>query len=268
MNILKEILCEHLLCRKQLLKLAKVEIVKTYKGAVLGWAWALIRPAITIFVYWFAFSIGLRAGKDVEGFPYFFWLISGMIPWFFMRDAFTSGASSLRRHTYLINKIKFPICTIPTFVNLSLLLVNMLLIAIMIVLFAIFGYPPTIYHLQIPIYILMMFLFFNAWGLFAGMLGAMSRDFLNLIKSLSMALFWLSGIMYTVERISVAWLRDIMLFNPITIVVNGFRNSMIYKEWIWENPIEIRNFVITYAIMIILALWAYRKLRKDVPDVL
>ena len=144
----------------------------------------------------------------------------------------------------------------------------MLLIAIMIVLFAIFGYPPTIYYLQIPIYILMMFLFFNAWGLFAGMLGAMSRDFLNLIKSLSMALFWLSGIMYTVERISVAWLRDIMLFNPITIVVNGFRNSMIYKEWIWENPIEIRNFVITYAIMIILALWAYRKLRKDVPDVL
>lgn len=268
MNTLREILKEHYVYRGQIIKLAKAEISKTYKGAVLGWSWAIIRPAITIFVYWFAFSIGLRVRSSVEGYPYFLWLIAGMIPWFFMRDAFTGGASSLRRHTYLITKIKFPVSTIPSFVNLSLLIVNLFLTGIMLLLFIVLGYEPSVYWLQIPIYIFMMLIFFNAWGLFAGTLGAMSRDFLNLIKSLSMALFWLSGIMYSVENIPVDWIKTIMLFNPITVVVNGFRNSMIYHEWIWENPVELRNFVLVYVVMVLLAVWAYKKLRKDIPDVL
>lgn len=268
MNALKEICIDHFYYRKQLWQLSKSELKKKYKGSLLGWLWIVIKPAITIFVYWFAFSIGLRKGGDVDGYPYFLWLLSGMIPWFYMRDAFIGGVSSLRRYTYLITKIKFPISTIPTFVNMALLIINILLIGIMIIIFMAFGYYPDIYYIQIPIYFMMMAVFFSLWGLFSGILGAVSRDFSNLIKSLSMALFWLSGIMYNVDKISVEWIKDIMLFNPITIVVNGFRNSLIYKNWIWENPIEIRNFFIVTAIMMLLSVWVYRKLRKDVPDVL
>lgn len=268
MRTLKNICKEHYLYRKQLFQLAKSEIKKTYKGSFLGWLWVVIKPAITIFVYWFAFSIGLRAGGDKDGYPYFLWLLAGMIPWFYMRDSFTSGVSSLRRYTYLITKIKFPISTIPTFVNVALLITNALLIGIMIIIFMLCGYFPNIYYLQLPIYFLMMAGVFTMWGLFSGMLGAVSRDFANLIKSLTMALFWLSGIMYSVDKIKVEWVKDIMLFNPITIVVNGFRNSLIYKEWIWENPAELRNFLIVFFVMTVLAVWVYKKLRKDVPDVL
>ena len=50
----------------------RADLVKTYRGAALGWAWAIIKPAVTIFVYWFAFEIGLRAGKDVNRFPILF----------------------------------------------------------------------------------------------------------------------------------------------------------------------------------------------------
>ena len=59
-----------------------------------------------------------------------------------------------------------------------------------------------------------------------------------------------------------------MLFNPITIIVNGFRNALIYKQWPWESPIELVNYLIVYAVMVVLSLWAYKKLRKDIPDVL
>ena len=64
--ILGNILKEHKTYRQQILKLAKADLVKTYRGAALGWSWAIIKPAVTIFVYWFAFAIGLRAGKDVN----------------------------------------------------------------------------------------------------------------------------------------------------------------------------------------------------------
>ena len=50
----------HLTFKKQLVVLAKADVVKTYRGASLGWLWALIKPSITIFVYFFAFSIGIK----------------------------------------------------------------------------------------------------------------------------------------------------------------------------------------------------------------
>lgn len=64
--ILGDIIKDHITYKQQILKLAKADLVKTYRGAALGWAWAIIKPAVTIFVYWFAFTVGLRAGKDVN----------------------------------------------------------------------------------------------------------------------------------------------------------------------------------------------------------
>ena len=267
MSTLKEILKDHIDYRKQLVKLAKSDVKKA-NGGVLGMGWALIRPAILIFVFWFAFSFGLRQGGDVEGYPFFLWLIAGMIPWFYMRDMITGGAGAIRRYKFLVTKIKFPTSTIPTFVSMGNLAVHCGLLVIVMAIFVGFGYMPTIYYLQIPFYMLLMFLFFTAWGLFAGVIAAISRDFLNLVKSLVQALFWMSGILYDAASIEQEWIRSILLFNPITIVVNGYRNSFIYHRWFWEDWQQLVNFAIVYAVMGLLAVWAYRKLRKDIPDVL
>ncbi|MEG1469432.1 MAG: ABC transporter permease [Anaerovoracaceae bacterium] len=268
MKTIIEILKEHFEYRSQLLKLARADMNKTYRGSVLGWSWALIRPAVTIFVFWFAFSVGLRHGKDVSGYPFFLWLIAGMIPWFYMRDMITGGANSIRRYTYLVTKIKFPIATIPTFVSLSLMAVHIGLLLVMIALFVAFGFPPDIYYLQLPLYMIMMYVFFTIWGLFAGVLSAMSRDFLNLVKSLVTALFWLSGILYNAQSIEIHWIKTILLFNPVTLIANGYRNVFIEKVWFWQEPRELVNFALVTLVMLILAIWAYKKLRKDIPDVL
>lgn len=66
MKVLAEIIKDHIEYMQQIFKLAKADLVKTYRGAALGWAWAIIKPAVTIFVYWFTFEIGLRAGRDVN----------------------------------------------------------------------------------------------------------------------------------------------------------------------------------------------------------
>ena len=78
----------------------------------------------------------------------------------------------------------------------------------------------------------------------------------------------MSGILYDAASIEQEWIRSILLFNPITIVVNGYRNSFIYHRWFWEDWQQLVNFAIVYAVMGLLAVWAYRKLRKDIPDVL
>lgn len=268
MSTISKIIKEHYEWRSQIFKLAKADIVKTYSGSALGWAWAIVKPTITILVFWFAFSIGLRMGGEIEGYPFILWLIAGLVPWFFMSDMIVQGARSIRKYKYLVTKMKFPVATIPTFVSLAKLAVHLCLMVIVIVVFAVYGRFPDIYMLQLPFYMLCMLLFFMAWSLFSAMLSSMSKDFLNLIRSTTTALFWLSGIMWDVHRIEFEWLKQILLFNPITYVASGYRNVFIYKTWFFEEPMSLLCYGATLVVMTILAIWSYRKLIREIPDVL
>ena len=79
--------------RKQIGRLALFDLVKKSRGAVLGWAWFFIKPAMYIFCFWFALEIGLRAGNSDAGAPpYILWLCAGLIPWFFMQDMLGAGS--------------------------------------------------------------------------------------------------------------------------------------------------------------------------------
>lgn len=268
MNTAKEIIKLNNKYRKQLPGLAWMEVKKQYKGSALSWVWGIIRPAILIFTFWFAITMGLRSGKPHNGYPFFLWLIAGMIPWYYMRDMISPGANCISRHAYLVTKIKFPVAVIPTFQSISYLMVNLVLTTIMIVIFALFGYAPDIYMLQLVFYYGLMFLFFTAWSLFASLMTIVSRDFLNLIRSLTQPLFWLSGILYDASTIEIGWIRTLLLFNPVTLMANGFRNSLVYHRWFWEVPGELRNFVLVYILVAVLAIVTYKKLKKVIPDIL
>lgn len=262
------IIKDHVAYRQQIFKLAKADLVKTYRGAALGWAWAIIKPAVTIFVYWFAFEIGLRAGKDVNGYPFFLWLIAGLIPWFYINDMLTQGTDSIRKYSYLVTKMKFPVSTIPTFVSISKLMIHLILLAIVIVIFMAMGYKIDVYILQLPFFILLNFIFFTAFSLFASLLASMSKDFANLVKSFITAVFWLSGVLWNVNTLKVGWLKKLLMLNPVTYIVEGYRNCFINKVWFWEEPKKLMYFAIVLVVMLLMALWAYRKLRREIPDVL
>ena len=144
----------------------------------------------------------------------------------------------------------------------------MFLVVLMLMYFFLSGKGPDVYWLQLPLYILMSFAFFTSWSLFGGLLSAMSKDFLQLIKSVTIAFFWLSGIIFDINRVTNPVMQKALMANPITIIVNGFRNSLIYKKWFWQDWGELIIFAIVYAIMICFSVFVYKKLKNDVPDVL
>lgn len=268
MKTIASIIKEHIEWRSQIFKLAKADIIKTYSGAALGWFWALVKPTITIFVFWFAFSVGLRQGGDIAGYPFILWLIAGIVPWFYMSEMITQGTGAIRRYKYLVTKMKFPVSTIPTFVGLSKLSIHLCLMVIVVALFLICGYLPDIYYLQLPFYMLCMVLFFILWALFSSMLAAMSNDFLNLVKSLTTAIFWMSGILWDVNTISNPWLQLVLKFNPVTFIATGYRNVFIYKEWFWQDAEGLVIFGVMLVLMTMAAVWSYKKLIREIPDVL
>ena len=204
----------------------------------------------------------------LTGYPFFLWLIAGVVPWFYISDMLTAGTDTIRKYSYLVTKMKFPVSTIPTFVSISKFIVHLALVFIMILIFVFLGYMPTIYILQLPFYMLLMFIFFTIWSLFASLLSSMSKDFGNLVKSMVTAVFWLSGILWNPETIKIEWIKKILMLNPVTFLTTGFRNCFINHTWFWEQPKRLMYFIIITAIMLILAMWTYKKLRKEIPDVL
>ncbi|HEY5432169.1 MAG TPA: ABC transporter permease [Coriobacteriia bacterium] len=259
---------EHRQFWKQIFQLAAADLVKTYRGSALGWLWALIKPSVTIFVYWFAFAIGLRASKSVNGFPFSLWLIAGILPWFYISEMLTQGTTTLKRYSYLVTKIKFPVSTIATFVSLSKFYVHLALSAIVIVIFIVFGYPVDVYYLQLPLYMALMFAFFTVWSMFAAPLSAISKDFANVVSSFVMAIFWMSGVMWDVNQIKNPWLSRLLLFNPVTFIATGYRNVFIYKRWFFQDSFALMAFGVTFTAMVLLTLFTYHRLRRDIADVL
>lgn len=267
-NAVTQIAREHSEYRVQIGQLAWVDIIKTYRGSALGWMWAVIKPSVTIFVFWFAFSVGLRQGDPIQGYPFFLWLIAGLVPWFFMSEMITQGSKSLIRYNYLVTKIKFPVSTIPTFVSLSHFYVHLALVGFVTFLFVLFGFPLDIYYLQLPFYLVMNLLFFAAWALFSSPLTAVSKDFANVVTSFVTAVFWMSGILWDVNNIEQPVLRRVLMFNPVTFMATGYRNVFVYKQWFWEDGFALFAFGTMLITMLLLALYTYQKLRRDIADVL
>ena len=79
--------------RKLVLSLAKNDFKTKYAGSYLGIVWAFIQPIVTILVYWFVFSVGLKAGT-VSDYPFVLYLVSGIVPWFFFQDALNCGTNA------------------------------------------------------------------------------------------------------------------------------------------------------------------------------
>lgn len=253
---------------KQTIKLSVSDLLKTYKGAALGPLWAVIKPSFLIFMYWFAFNFGLRKAGDVSGHPFVLWLIVGNAPWVYISEIIGSGAGSIRSNRHFVTKMPFPMSTIMTFVSLSRLYVHIMLLVIVVLIVLVNGYKVDIYWLQLLYYMPMMFLYFTALSWVTAPLSAISKDFLNLVKSIITGLFWASGIIWNPYTMKQGVAQAIVFMNPINYFVNGYRNVFLYKRWFFETRFETISFFVLLTITMIIGSRVFLKLKNDIPDVL
>ena len=143
--------------RKLVLSLAKNDFKTKYAGSYLGIVWAFIQPIVTILVYWFVFSVGLKAGT-VSDYPFVLYLVSGIVPWFFFQDALNGGTNALIEYNYLVKKVVFKISILPIVKIISALFVHVFFVVFALILCACYGYTPSLYTLQIIYYSICTFL--------------------------------------------------------------------------------------------------------------
>lgn len=271
---LGEIIKEHKGFGKQIFKLAKTELIKTYKGSALGPLWAVVKPSFQLFVYWFAFSVGIKkAGEVVVAingtelhFTRFLFMLVGLVPWFYISESINQGSKVIRTHKQFVTKVNFPVSTIMTYTALSRLFIHIILSFIMYVI-VFFAWGPSWYNLQVFFYMPIMFLFFVFLSWSTAPMSAFSPDFENAVSSFMTGVFWLSGIIYNSYDLPQP-LDTIMLFNPVNFFVNGYRNCFLYNRPFFEYKTELVIFLAEFVVVFFLGVFNYNRLRKKIPDVL
>ena len=268
--VLCDLLKDKWLWRKQIINLAVFDLRKKSRGAVLGPLWFFAKPAVYICVFWFALEMGLKAGSSdgASDAPYILWLMAGLIPWFYMQDLLNQGSDVFHRYSYLVNKIKFPLAGIPSIFNISTFIVQLGLVVALLIAFLLCGQTIDVYLLQLPVAMILMVIFFDMFSLVTSLLSAMSKDFLNLIKTLSTPLFWLSGIIFNVYALGIDWLETILMFNPVTFFASMYRCAVYEKTWIWDKPEALMGMLVVFLITAVVTVVIYRRTREEVPDVL
>ena len=231
-----------------LMRIAKYDYKLLNKDAYLGRIWNVLTPLIQIGIYWLVFGIGIRNGSDVDGHPFILWMLCGLVPWFFANHSINKGATSIYGKANVVTKMKYPIATVPVQVIVTGWMEHIMLLAIFLVMLIINGYYPTFYYLNLIYYMVYAFFFLSSLALITSVLVMLARDFEKLLSSITRLLFYLTPILWSMDKMPDIY-QDILKFNPILYIVTGFRDSVLYQVNFWEHP---RKLIFFWGINIIL----------------
>ena len=259
--------------RKLITRLSVNDFKTKFAGSYLGIIWAFVQPVITVLVYWFVFEKGFKpvpinnaAGVET---PFVLWLIAGMVPWFFFNDALSGGTRALLDYSYLVKKVVFQIDILPIVKVISSVFVHLFFLAFAVLLFALYGYFPDLYTLQILYYSVCLFAFVLGLSYLTSAVVVFFRDLNQVINIVLQVGVWVTPIMWNIETMDISpALKGIIKLNPLFYVVQGYRDAFIGKIAFWERwELTIYFWVVTL-LFFWLGIHVFKKLRMHFADVL
>ncbi len=252
--------------RKVLLSLIVNDLRARYLTNYLGVIWVFIQPVATTIILWFVFQFGFKATPHND-FPFVLWLVCGLVPWFFIVESLNSGCSSVRENSFLVKKIVFRVSLLPLVKLGSALVVHIFFVIILITLFMVYGYSPTLFWLQVVYYVICLSALLLAMAWITSSVVIFFPDLSQLVSMAVQFGFWLTPIFWDINAIhnkAVDYLR----FNPFAYIVEGFRDSLIRGVWFWERWEQTVAFWVILTVLMLVGLRTFKKLRPHFADVL
>lgn len=253
--------------RKRLWRIAVFDFEIKNKDSYLGKIWSLLNPLLQIFTFWLVFGAGLRSNAPVDGYPFILWMLCGIIPWFFFSNGITSGSGCIYSKSSTVLKFRYPMATLPVSNALTNLIEHIWTLGIVLVMFLIYGYLPGIHWINIGYYMVYTVFFLSAIGLISSALTMVARDFQKLIPPLMRLVFYLTPILWTLDQMP-EWLQPILKINPAFYIVNGYRDSLLYRTWFFERWREMLFFWGLNFLLLVVGSILHRRLRSQFADLI
>ncbi len=195
-----------------------------YKQNFAGVAWVVIRPALGIILLTVIF--GAVASLPSGGVPYAIMVATGMLPWQLFASGFAESSHSVVANSHLISKIYFPRIILPASAILASAGDFVISLAVLIVICAVFGFPPGIRILMLPLYAGLASLTAAAVGLWVAAFNVRFRDVRHVLPFAIQFGLYLSPVGFSSEVVPAKW-QMIYSLNPMVAVIDGFRWAML-----------------------------------------
>jgi lipopolysaccharide transport system permease protein len=238
------------------------DIKVRYKQAVLGIAWAVIQPLMTMVIFTVIF--GNLLGTPSEGIPYPLFSLTALLPWQLFASALQRSSVSLVGNANLLKKIYFPRLAIPLSSIFAALVDFLISFVVLIGVMIYYRYLPNWNALWLPLLVLLALLTALAVGLWLSALNVQYRDIQQIVPFLVQVWMYASPIVYPIETIPAGIWRWLYGLNPMVGVIQGFRWALIGGA-----PPDL-TLVISGAMVLILlvsGLYYFRRMEKTFADV-
>jgi lipopolysaccharide transport system permease protein len=201
--------------------LAWRDLAVRYKQTVIGAAWAVIRPLLTMIVFTVIFGRIAKLPSEGDA-PYPLMVFAGMLPWTFFATGLSEASNSMVNNANLISKVYFPRLIVPTATVVVSFVDFLITFSMLIVLLAWYRFLPSWQMLVLPGFIVLGFLASMGPALWITSLNVKYRDFRYVIPFIVQFGLYVSPVGFSSNVMPEEW-RLLYSLNPMVGVIDGFR---------------------------------------------
>jgi lipopolysaccharide transport system permease protein len=208
--------------------LAWRDVAVQYKQTVIGAAWAVVRPLLTMIIFTVVF--GTLAKLPSEGdIPYPVMVMAGMLPWFLFSTILNNASNSLVTNANLIGKVYFPRLIVPVASSMVALVDFAITLTLLLGMMVVFGVLPNWHIVLLPAFITLAVLASLGPALILTSLNVKYRDFRFIIPFIVQFGMYVSPVGFSSSVVPEQW-RLLYSMNPVVGVIDGFRWCLLGGE--------------------------------------
>jgi lipopolysaccharide transport system permease protein len=243
--------------------LAWRDITVRYKQTVIGIAWAVLRPGLTMLAF-----LGFRrlAGLPPGQIPDAILVSAAVLPWQFFSTALTDTAGSVIGNSHLISKVYFPRLILPCSAIASALVDFLITLCLFIILMLAYGLVPRWQMVGLPLFLMLAVGLSLGLGLLFAALNVEYRDVRYIVPFCVQFGMFLSPIAFSSSEIPDKW-RLLYSLNPMVAVIDGFRWSVSGGATSLDL-ITVAPAVLITVILILIGITYFRRVERSFADVI
>ncbi len=208
--------------------LAWRDVAVRYKQTVIGAAWAVLRPFLTMVIFTVIFGRVAKLPSDGAA-PYALMVFAGLLPWSLFSAALTGAAESMVSNANLIGKVYFPRIIVPAATLVTALIDFLLSLVILAAMMAWYEFLPGWQILLLPVFVALALLASLGPGLWVTALNIKYRDFRVVIPFLVQIGLYVSPVGFSSTVVPEDW-RWLYSLNPLVGIIDGFRWCILGGE--------------------------------------
>lgn len=255
--------------RELLFFLAWRDLSVRYKQTVIGVAWSIIRPGLTIGLA--AFINWINNKTVVEGIPVLVLSSVSTIPWILFSSVFSDASNSLISNANLLTKVYFPRLLVPISTLVVCLVDFLVSLLILIVVMLFYKVVPGPELFLMPVFVLLALMAAGGAGCWMASLNVKYRDFRYIIPVITQAGLFLSPVLFSSSSIYRGnypeFLKYIWSLNPMVVIIEGFKVSFLGFEKLIFHPGMYLSLGISF-LLLFFGIRYFRRTEKEFSDVI